>query len=204
MRARSAITLLAFLATQFAFAKPPEKQKDDDGFVAPYQFGMDADFTVSCEGLNHPPYVDVPPELTPFVPNGTQPIEWRKGDLNLDKRLDYILVVEKDCDERTMMIIVRKADGSLFVAASNDHILVDRSDGINDYDGTTVYAGGFTINGHETASNLPPWSLTFAWSAKQHTWLLKESEQTGCDKGECSTTTDTTAAGTPFESYRID
>ena len=107
------------VATQSALAKPPAKDKADDGFVGPYiaiDFGDAADFEASCDETDtadplRPAYVKVPEELKPLVPSGTKPVEWRKGDLNSDGRPDYILVVEKDCMDRTLLVIVRRAVG---------------------------------------------------------------------------------------------
>ena len=204
VRALLPTLFLAALATHSAFAKPPEKAKDD-GFVGPYDFGAAADFTVSCDDPANGPSVDVPAELEPLVPTGTKPIEWRKADLNLDGRPDYILVVEKDCEERTLLVVARKPDGSLFVAASNNQMIMSRSDGGTQggYAGTLPTPGAFTVSqGSGSGPTMQSWSVTFAWSAKQQTWLAKESQVEYCEMSNCQVKTDSKAAGTPFERYR--
>jgi hypothetical protein len=190
--------LLAALVTTHSEAK-------DNDFVGPYDFGATADLATSCDDPDNGPSVDLPAELEPFVPKGTKPIEWHKADLNQDGRPDYLLVVEKDCDERTLLVVIRKPNGSLVLAASNSSAVMERSGGGTQggYSGTLVARGAFTISqGVGSGPDMQSSSITFVWSAKRRTWLAKTLETESCEMSDCKSATDSTAAGTPFESYR--
>ena len=72
----------------------------------------------------------VPPEVRPFVLAGTKVIEIERGDLDGDGRSDVVLVLERqkarpgdddiEAGQRPILILVRRADGGLRLAARND------------------------------------------------------------------------------------
>jgi hypothetical protein len=72
----------------------------------------------------------LPAELRPFVLPGTTAIAVERGDLNGDGRIDVVLVLERqkarpgDDDiedaQRPILILVRRGDGTLALAARND------------------------------------------------------------------------------------
>ena len=201
---RLVIAMLSFSAIQIALGKPPQKDKEDTGFVGPYDFGAVAELIAICDDPNNGPSVAVPPELGPFVPAGTKPIEWHKADLNLDGRPDYVLVVERDCEERTLLVVVRRSNGSLYIAASNNRIIGIRGDGgtYGGYDGTLVAPGAFTVS--QVSGSGPirqSESVTFAWSARKKTWVVEQDQGEYCEMGDCMVKTDSKAVGLPFESY---
>jgi hypothetical protein len=203
---RLALTVYVVLATQIAFANPPAKDKGD-GFVRPEDFGAAVDFNTICDDLGNGPSVVVPAELQTFVPSGTKPIEWHKADLNLDGRPDYVLVVEEGCDTRTLQVVVRKSDGSLSLAASNSQIIMERVDGgtAGGYDGTSVMSGAFAVS--QTSGSGPissSESVTFAWSKKARTWVVKEVLWQYCEMNDCHARANSQAVGIPFESYSND
>ena len=97
----------------------------------------------------------------------------------LDGRPDYFLVIEHDCDERALLLVVRKADRALMLAAASDHLITCRScrgqyDG---YGGAVVRRGSFTIaQDTGSASGGMREKVTFVWSRKRHTWVVSAAE----------------------------
>ena len=205
-RARLALTLFVVLELQTVFANPPAQDKDD-GFAGPYDFGAAVDFNTNCDDPDNGPSVNVPSELQPFVPTGTKPIEWHKADLNLDGRLDYVLVVEEGCDTRTLRVVVRNSNGSLSLAASNSRIILERGDGgtAGGYDGTLVMPGAFAISQSSGSGPIiSSESVTFAWSKKARTWVVQKVLRQYCEMSACHARTDPEAVGIPFGGYPND
>jgi len=158
--------------------------------------GAVADLITICSDDASQQRVTVPAELAAFVPAYATAVEWYRADLNLDGRPDYFLVIERNCDERALVLVVRKADGALTQAASSDHLITCRScrgqyDG---YAGAVVRRGSFTIAQEAgSASAGTREKVTFAWSRKRHTWVISAAEfgehsSSGFDGGKDSQT----------------
>jgi hypothetical protein len=168
--------------------------------------GATADLMSMCSDETGEQKVTVPAELAPFVPSDATPVEWHRIDLNLDGRPDYFLVIERHCDERELLLVVRKADAALTLAASSDHLITCRScrgqyDG---YTGTLMRPGSFTIS-QETGSAAGGMSenVTFIWSRQRHTWVISTAEfrtfsrESGSEGGK-----DSQAIGVALEDYQ--
>ena len=173
LRTPFVVIFLVGLASQSALATPPEKL---DGDIA--------DLSLSgCDAGSAS--ITVPKEIEPFVPSDFTAMEWHKVDLNLDGRPDYYLVVEHECDDRTLLLITRGADGTLSVAASNSNLIVPRSGGgqYGGYTGADIHPGRFTIK-QEVGSAAGGTSemVTFSWSKKKQTWIVTAYHDRSCDR----------------------
>jgi hypothetical protein len=167
-----------------------------------------ADLRTICGDDDSTERVAVPAELQPFVGADAAAVEWHKVDLNLDGRPDYFLVVEHNCDDRTVLLVVRKADGTLSLAASNDDLIICRScNGQYDgYSGALVERGQFTIEQSTgSAAGSSQQNVSFAWSKKKKTWVVSAAESSACDRDTgCGGGKEPLAIGVPFEEYRSD
>jgi len=186
--------LLTALASQAALATSPEER---DGAIA--------DLRTICGDDDSAEKVAVPKELAPFVKPGTIPVEWHKVDLNLDGRPDYFLVVERACDERTLLLVTRNADGSLSLAAARSDLITCRScNGQYDgYTGAQVGPGKFTIAQESgSAAGGSSEKFTLSWSKKKQTWVVTADEHNDCDRDTgCEGGIDTAAIGLPLEQF---
>jgi hypothetical protein len=165
--------LLALLTARAVLA-----QIHDDGSKG--AAGGVANLIDICGVDNSQEKVRVPAELAPFVPSDATAVEWHRADLNLDGRLDYFLVIEHHCDERTLLLVVRTASGALTLAASSDHIITCRScrGQYGGYVGAHVRRGSFTIDQqNSTGSCGMGETLTFAWSTARHTWVVSAADR---------------------------
>ncbi|MCW5605418.1 MAG: hypothetical protein KIT18_12825 [Burkholderiales bacterium] len=147
---------------------------------------------------------DVPAEVRPFIEKDSVPIELKKADLDRDGREDWLLVIQhakpridpksgyEEEGLRSLLLLVRGADGRLAAAARNDHVAYCcNCGGIwgDPFVGVDAGAGRFTVS-NAGGSNRNRWtySYTFAWSRIDSAWQLVRVESTAHDvldpKGE--------------------
>jgi hypothetical protein len=154
-----------------------------------------------------PDLIEIPAALQRVVPKDAVLIGWYGVDLNLDGKQDAIVVVEKDCNDRTLLLAIRQRDGSLSVAASNDHLILCAgcTGAEGGYDINTA-PGRFTVSQHFGTGTLQQSEdVTFVWSKKRHTWIVKEAKSSASDvKKEDSTieTDQKSAVAVTFEDYQ--
>jgi len=136
----AAFVMLALLNSHAALA-----QTHNDGHKAAP--GEVADLMHICGDDSSQQKVTVPAELAPFVPSNATAVEWHRADLNLDGLQDYFLVIERHCDERTLLLIVRELRGGLTLAASSSQIITCRScrGQYSGYHGALVGRGFFSV-----------------------------------------------------------
>lgn len=127
--------------------------------------------------------VKIPPEVKPFVAQGTIPIAVETADLNGDGRKDYILVVENEGKKtadgldhpRTLLILTRQADGKLKAAKQNDKVVYCRQCGGvfgDPFAGITVKLNSFTVDNYGGSNWRWSDSYTFNYSRIDKTWQL--------------------------------
>jgi len=127
------------------------------------------------------------PEVQPFVEPGTRPIEIVRADLNGDGLSDFILVLEKlpTADEshmleRTLLIIVRQAGGTLKLARRSESAVRDDDCGgpFGDcFQGVTAKDRAFTITEYGGGSWRFDRKSTFRFSSRDQTWQLVRVEE---------------------------
>ena len=143
---------------------------------------------VTASGQDEP--VKVPEEVNVFVKKGTAPIALESGDLNGDGRKDLILVVsetipdgeryEEGAGDRTVMVLIREAGGSLTLAARNDLVAYCRNCGGvygDPFAGVTVRGTRFTVSNYGGSNSRWSFSSTFAYSRRDRTWQLVRVEE---------------------------
>ncbi len=151
--------------------------------------------------------VPVPAEILHLVPKDSVLLGYSEADFNLDGRLDDLLVVEKNCSQRILLVALRQHDGSLSIATSNDHLIwclycIGESGDYYIYPAPGRFrVPQFYLDGHFETSE----DLTFVWSKKRHTWIVKKAVGRTWDRYE--NTTDekndlSSAIGVTFEDYR--
>src|ERR1044072_9884730 len=102
--------------------------------------------------------LQIPPEVRPFVEEGTKAIALEAADLNGDGRGDFVLVLEREnpakdeddlpVNERPLLILVRGVDGKLAEAKRNERVVMcSRCGGIfgDPFDGVIVARNTFTV-----------------------------------------------------------
>ena len=144
-------------------------------------------------------------EILRLVPKDNLLIGWYEVDLNLDGKLDALLVIAKSCGDRTLQVAIRQHDGSLSVVASNEHlILCDACTG--SYGGYDIQTrpGQFTLSQHSGTGGIQESEVvTFVWSKKRHTWVVKEASFSAYDLKENYTnnTNEKSVVGMAFEDF---
>ena len=131
-----------------------------------------------------------PGEAEPFVEAGTKPIAYAKADLNGDRMLDYIVVLEEiklskeklfaEMQARSTLIIVRDAGGRLKLAARNRKAVYCSTCGGGmgePFDDIVIENGGFSIINHGGTSSRWIETSDFKYSRRDKNWLLVRVEK---------------------------
>ncbi len=157
-----------------------------------------------------------------FIPENYAVLDSQKGDLNLDKIKDVILVLKKIDEEkesdtsksevrRPLIILLGKYDGSFTQVARNDNAVYCVTCGgvMGDpFVGVVITEGCFSIEHY--GGSVWRWSTetTFKYSEQKKTWLLhkKVSEEfNATEPAETKTTTETakTLGTVKFQDFDI-
>jgi len=127
---------------------------------------------------------NVPKQLMTFIPKGYVIIDIAKGDLNLDKYQDYLLVLKKSNEgqgselnegERPLLILLGNAGKNFTLGGRNDDVVYCLSCGGffgDPYTGIEITKGTFTV--HHFGGSNDRWSndITFKYSKINKTWYL--------------------------------
>lgn len=129
--------------------------------------------------------VQVPVDVQPFVEQNTKPIALESADLNGDGAKDFILVLEDqkpkksedDFEEgfRSLLILVRGAEGKLFLAKRNNDIVYCRTCGGvfgDPFDSVEVGLKTFTVHLYGGSAWRWSYSYKFNYSRIDKTWQL--------------------------------
>ena len=132
----------------------------------------------------------VPAEVAPFVESGTKAIALERGDLNGDKREDFILVLEKEnpakddddfpVNQRPLLILLRGADGKLTdgkltSAKRNERIIMcSKCGGVfgDPLEGVVAGRNTFSVEHYGGSNWRWKYSYKFNYSRIDKTWQL--------------------------------
>lgn len=134
--------------------------------------------------------VSVPEDVKRFVEANREPIALERGDLNGDGRKDLVLVVsdvvsesdryEEGAGSRSVLVLVRDADGSLQLAARNDLVAMCQACGGSfgdPFEGIDIKGTRFTVLNYGGSADRWAYHYTFAYSKRDRTWhLVKVAE----------------------------
>lgn len=165
---------------------------------------------------------ELPAELTQFVPNGYSFLGGEKGNLNLDKYADIVLVLKKDNEKdtsdvndhpekRPLLIFLGQTDGSYKLAGRNDNTVycIDCGGVFGDpFDGISITNGNFSINHYGGSSWRWTRIVTYKYSPADKNWYLfrdgSESFHTSNpNKVESKIKTAKNFGKVPFEKFDI-
>ena len=134
--------------------------------------------------------IKVPDEVKAFVEAKREAIALEPGDLNGVGRKDFILVTsepvaesdpyEEGAGSRSVMILVREADGSLKLAARNDLVAMCKACGGmfgDPFDGIDVKGTRFTVLNYGGSAHRWAYHYTFAYSRRDRTWQAVRVEE---------------------------
>lgn len=141
----------------------------------------------------------IPEELKPFIMPGYEAMDVVKGDLNKDKRDDYLLVLKTAGEDsfsfdntdwdahRPLLLIIRQANGTLkTVAVNNELIFCKNCGGVmgDPYQGLTIKPGEFTADLYGGSSWRWAESFTFRYDAVKKNWFLQTHKSTSFQSGD--------------------
>lgn len=129
---------------------------------------------------------NLPNEIKSFIPNGYEPIEATKGDLNQDSIPDAILVVKKPDEKETsdvvdhptkrpLLVLIGEGNGKYKLAARNDNVVlcVDCGGVFGDpFEGVSIKNGVFSVEHYGGSSWRWTKIITFKYSPADKNWLL--------------------------------
>jgi hypothetical protein len=140
-------------------------------------------FAIEVEAQNDE--IKIPANVKSFIEKGKIPIALETGDLNADGRKDMILVTseivkedaawEEGAGERSVLILIAEADGTLRLAGRNDLVVLCRNCGGvfgDPFAGVDVKGTTFTVNNYGGSNDRWSYSYTFAYSRRDKTWQL--------------------------------
>lgn len=141
----------------------------------------------------------IPEELKPFIMPGYEAMDVVKGDLNKDKRDDYLLVLKTAGEDtfsfdntdwdahRPILVIIRQANGTLkTVAVNNELIFCKNCGGVmgDPYQGLVIKPGEFTADFYGGSSWRWAESFTFRYDAVKKNWFLQTHKSTSFQSGD--------------------
>lgn len=128
----------------------------------------------------------LPAELKEFVPPGYSFLGGEKGNLNLDKYSDIVLVLKKENEKETsdvvdhpekrpLLILLGQSDKTYKLASRNDNTVycVDCGGVFGDpFNGITITNGNFSINHYGGSSWRWTRVITYKYSPADKNWYL--------------------------------
>lgn len=138
----------------------------------------------------------IPAEVSPFIDEGKIAIALESADLNGDGSRDFVLVIEdpKETDDsvkgkRSLLILTRRVNGKLVLAARNDKeaVYCRTCGGISIGDpfmGIEVGRSTFTINHYGGSAWRWTDDFTFKYSRRDKNWQLVRAEETSFHTSE--------------------
>lgn len=149
-------------------------------------FGQKAANKAKVSTIKSETLAKIPEELKSFVPAGYSFLGGEKGDLNLDKYPDIVLVLKKDNEAETsdvsdnperrpLLLFIGQADGSYKLAGRNDNSVYCVSCGGvfgDPFDSITITNGNFSINHYGGSSWRWTRIITYKYSPKDKNWFL--------------------------------
>jgi hypothetical protein len=134
--------------------------------------------------------IKVPAEVAPFIESGTKAIALEKGDLNGDRRSDFILVLEKanpakddngfPVKQRPLLILLRGADGKLTSAKRNERVIMcSECGGVfgDPFEGVIAGRNTFSVEHYGGSNWRWKYSYKFNYSRLDKTWQLVRVEE---------------------------
>jgi len=138
--------------------------------------------------------VKIPDELKEFLLHNTKPIELKSADLNMDGKMDYVMVLtstnveagkeHNDESRRITLIIIRKETGELSIFARNENVAFCASCGgmMGDpFEGVEVKPGSFTFINSGGSRERWSYSYQFNYSKKDKAWQLVKVTESEVD-----------------------
>lgn len=125
-------------------------------------------------------------EIQPFLPKDYSVLNATKGNLNLDKIEDLILIIKKNNEEitsnvieapekRPLLILIGQPDGTYKIAGKNDNVVycVDCGGAMGDpFSGVTIKNGFFSIEHYGGSAWRWTRIVTFKFSSTENNWFL--------------------------------
>ena len=143
--------------------------------------------------------ISIPDELKPFIMPGYEVLDVVKGDLNNDKKQDYLLVLKTAGEDtfsfdntdwdahRPLLLITRQANGTLkTVAVNNELIFCKNCGGVmgDPYQGLVIKPGEFTADHYGGSSWRWAETFTFRYDAVKKNWFLQTHKSTSFQSGD--------------------
>ncbi len=143
--------------------------------------------------------ISIPDELKPFIMPGYEVLDVVKGDLNNDKKQDYLLVLKTAGEDtfsfdntdwdahRPLLLITRQANGTLkTVAVNNELIFCKNCGGVmgDPYQGLVIKPGEFTADLYGGGSWRWAETFTFRYDAVKKNWFLQTHKSTSFQSGD--------------------
>ena len=137
----------------------------------------------------------IPAEISPFILPGYEPLDYKTGDLNGDKKLDAILILKQPGEDslygeetpRPMQLLIRQTDGKLKQVARNDNAIMCRHCGGvfgDPYEGTQIFDKGFSVSFYGGSSWRWAYYYEFRWNAVKKSWYLFKESQSSFQSGD--------------------
>lgn len=131
----------------------------------------------------------LPPSITPLLPKGFVVFTFLAGDLNNDKKPDYLVVAHKPDEEeiakqtetaprRPLLVFIQNADGSYGLTARNDAVVYAINEGgqcdpfMDGEDGLAMKGAYFTVQNGVACGQHWTDFITFKYSPTLNNWVF--------------------------------
>lgn len=131
----------------------------------------------------------LPPSITPLLPKGFVVFTFLAGDLNNDKKPDYLVVAHNADEEqiakqtetaprRPLLVFIQNTDGSYRLAARNDAVVYAINEGgqcdpfMDGEDGLAIKGAYFTVQNGVACGQHWTDFITFKYSPTLNNWVF--------------------------------